>query len=109
MKEGWKYAAGGGLGGAVLALALVFGAARFGLLPASGPSIHDYLMAHPEILVDMTNKLQSDQQTQSDNAQQAAVDKLGMKAFFDPKVAFVTGPKNAKASLVEFYDYDCPY
>jgi protein-disulfide isomerase len=109
MKEGWKYAVTGGLGGAALALALVFGAAKLGWLPASGPSIHDYLLSHPDILVDMTNKLQSDEQSQSDNARQAAVDKLGTKAFFDPKLAFITGPANAKTTVVEFFDYNCPY
>ena len=109
MREGWKYAVTGGLGGAALALAVVFGAAKLGLLPASGPAIHDYLLAHPEILVDMTNQLQSDEQTQSDNARQAAVDKLGPKAFFNPKVAFITGPANAKTTVVEFFDYNCPY
>ncbi|HXM00764.1 MAG TPA: thioredoxin domain-containing protein [Rhizomicrobium sp.] len=109
MKDGWKYAVAGGFGGAVLSLALVFGAARSGLLPASGPSIRDYLMAHPEILVDMTNQLQSDEQNDADAARQAAVDKLGPKVFFDSNLAFITGPANAKDTLVEFYDYDCPY
>jgi len=109
MKEGWKYAAMGGLGGAVLAVALVFGAANLGWLPASGSAIHDYLLTHPEILVDMTDKLQNDQQDEDDRARQAAVDKLGSKAFFDPKVAFITGPAKAKTTVAEFYDYDCPY
>ena len=35
--------------------------------------------------------------------------KLGLNAFFDPKIAFVTGPADAKKSVVEFYDYNCPY
>jgi protein-disulfide isomerase len=30
-----------------------------------------------------------------------------MKAFFSPKIAFVTGPQNAKVTLVEFFDYNC--
>ncbi len=38
-----------------------------------------------------------------------ALKKIGMAPFFDPAVAFVTGPTNAKKTLVEFYDYDCPY
>jgi protein-disulfide isomerase len=35
--------------------------------------------------------------------------KVGQAAFFDPALAFVTGPADAKATLVEFYDYDCPF
>jgi protein-disulfide isomerase len=107
MNGQWKPAIAGGLGGAVLALVVVFGAATFGLLPASGPAIRDYLVAHPEILIDMTNKLQADQDSQTDAARQAAVDKLGAKAFFNPKVAFITGPATAKTTLVEFFDYNC--
>lgn len=40
---------------------------------------------------------------------EAAVAKVGIKAFFDPKIAFVTGPENAKTTLAEFFDYNCPY
>jgi protein-disulfide isomerase len=110
MKDQWTSAAAGGLGGAVLALAVVFGASYYGLLPGSSDkAMHDYLMSHPEILVDMTNKLQESQDTSEDTARQAAVDKLGKKAFFDPRLAFITGPANAKTTVVEFFDYNCPH
>lgn len=107
MNGQWKLAVAAGLGGAALAIVIVFGAAALGMLPASGTAIHDYLIAHPEVLVDMTNQLQADQDAQTDAARQTAVDKLGAKAFFNPKVAFITGPANAKSTLVEFFDYNC--
>ena len=113
MAQNWKLAALGGLGGAAIAVLIVLIMAATGTLPvsqeASDARIHDYLMRNPEILVDMTNKMQSDQTAQEDAARQVAVDKIGMQAFFDPKVAFVTGPANAKTTLVEFFDYNCPY
>ncbi|HEY8698996.1 MAG TPA: thioredoxin domain-containing protein [Rhizomicrobium sp.] len=98
--------AAAGLGGAALAIALVFSAAAFGWLPGD-VSTRRYLLAHPEILVDMSTKLQANQNAAADNARQAAIDRLGMKAFFDPKIAFITGPTRAKTTLVEFFDYNC--
>jgi protein-disulfide isomerase len=99
----------GALGGAVLALAIVFGAAAVGVFPNSDARIHDYLIAHPQILVAMTDKLQSDQQTSEDTTRQRAVDKIGLKAFFNPRLAFVMGPANARTTFVEMFDYNCPY
>jgi len=96
--------------GAVIALAGAFGAVRFGLLPMTGGSaVHDYLLAHPEVLVEASNKLQSRQDASDDASRQAAIDKLGIKPFFDSRVAFVTGPTNAGNTIVEFFDYNCPY
>jgi protein-disulfide isomerase len=111
MNSGWKFAALGALGGAALAVVIVILLAADGLLPggSSDSKIHAYLMAHTSVLQEMTDRLQADQQASEDAARQAAVDKLGMKTFFDPRVAFVTGPENAKTTVVEFYDYDCPY
>ena len=113
MAENWKLAALGGLGGAAVAVIVVLILAATGTLPASQEAsdarIHDYLMRNPEILVDMTNKMQADQAMQEDAARQAAVDKIGLEAFFNPKLAFVTGPANAKTTLIEFFDYNCPY
>ena len=110
MKTDWRLAALGSIGGAVLAVIVIFGLAYSGMLPSrSETAIHDYLMAHPEILIDMSSKLQAQQQATEDAARQAAVDKLGVKAFFNPDIAFITGPKNAKTTFVEFFDYNCPF
>ncbi len=97
--------------GALLAVAAIFAAANAGLLPggASDAHIRAYLLSHPELLAQMNDKLQANQQ-EADSAKSAAtLKKIGMAAFFDPTIAFVTGPADAKKSLVEFYDYDCPY
>ena len=109
MTDHWKSALLGGLGGAAFAFILLFGAIGLGVIPPSDAAMHDYLMAHPAILVDMQNKLQTQQDEATAGAEQAAVNKLGMKAFFDPRVAFITGPANARTTIVEFFDYNCPY
>jgi protein-disulfide isomerase len=110
MTQHIRSAAAAGFVGAIVALAGAFGAAHFGWLPvASGSAIHDYLLAHPEVLVEASNKLQAQQDASNDSSRQTAVKKLGMKAFFNRQVAFVTGPANAKTTIVEFFDYNCPY
>ncbi|MGB8366426.1 MAG: DsbA family protein [Rhizomicrobium sp.] len=111
MKSEWKTALAGGCAGALVALVVVFAAGALGLLPgrAGDAALHDYLMAHPEILVDMQTKLQAEQDAATQETQQDAVDKLGTKAFFDPRFAYITGPANAKRTVVEFFDYNCPY
>lgn len=113
MKPEWRLIVAGSIGGAVLALIVIFEFGAAGLLPANRTAteqtVHDYLIAHPDILVDMTNRLQAREQLAAETSRQKAVNKLGTKAYFDPKVAFVTGPANAKNTIVEFFDYNCPF
>jgi len=113
MANTWKLVALGGLAGAALAVAIVLILSATGTLPysqsATDARIHEYLMRNPAVLVDMSNKMQADQSAQEDAARQLAVNKIGLSRFFDPKVAFVTGPSHAKNTLVEFFDYNCPY
>jgi protein-disulfide isomerase len=102
----------GALGGATIALAIVFGASAIGLFPnreSTQQTVHDYLLANPELVQQMTDAANNKQQAAEDAASQAAIDKIGLAAYFDPKVAFVTGPANAKRTVVEFFDYNCPY
>ena len=76
--------------------------------PGNG-NIRGYLLAHPELVAEMTDRLQKQAGAADQAKAAAAMKKIGMAPFFDPKVAFVTGPADAKKSVVEFYDYNCPY
>jgi protein-disulfide isomerase len=112
MSDQWKTAGLGALGGATIALVIVFGAARMGVFQdraATEQTVHDYLLAKPEILQEVSDAYDQKQRQAEVDASQAAVDKVGLPAYFNPKVAFVTGPANAKTTIVEFFDYNCPY
>ena len=99
----------GAVGGALLGVALVLAMARHGLVPINDAQMRNYLMRHADILPAMMNRAQAMEDEKQKIAQNAAMKKIGQAAFFDPAIAFVTGPADAKSSLVEFYDYDCPY
>jgi protein-disulfide isomerase len=99
----------GAIGGALLAVAIVLTIAQKGLLPINDGQMQRYLMLHPELAPAMMEQAQALDEQKKQVAQAAAMKKVGQDALFDPAVAFVTGPANAKTSLVEFYDYDCPY
>jgi protein-disulfide isomerase len=107
--QAWKIVVAGATGGALLGVAIIFAAATAGLLPVNGNQIRSYLMGHPQLVAEMTDRLQKQQEDDQSTAQRDAMRKLGIATFFDPKVAFITGPADAKKNLVEFYDYDCPY
>jgi protein-disulfide isomerase len=71
--------------------------------------VHDYLLAHPDIIVEMTNRLDRQQAAEEDKARTDALFQIGTKALLDPKVAYVEGPANAKITVAEFFDYRCPH
>jgi protein-disulfide isomerase len=71
--------------------------------------VHDYLIGHPDILVEMSNKLEAQQTAAAQKARSDALFELGANALTDPKVAYVAGPKDAKVTVAEFFDYRCPH
>jgi protein-disulfide isomerase len=99
----------GAIGGAALAVAAVLVMAQQGLLPVNDRQMQAYLMTHPGLAVAMMNRAQQIDDLRQQAERDAALKKVGQAAFFDPAVAFVTGPADAKKTFVEFYDYDCPY
>jgi protein-disulfide isomerase len=99
----------GAIGGAAMAVAVVFIMASSGFLPINDRQLQTYLMLHPDLAPAMMGRAQQMDDAKAEARQQAAVDKAGQASLFDPKLAFVTGPANAKKTLVEFFDYDCPY
>ena len=108
MQERLKTAALGGLIGAVVAIAVMAGAVAMHIVPvASDARLQAYLLSHPKLVVQMQAMAEEQQAEEAQQAQIAQIKKLGVNKFLDPKVAFVTGPANAKNTFVEFYDYNC--
>ncbi|HJU19658.1 MAG TPA: DsbA family protein [Stellaceae bacterium] len=70
--------------------------------------VHDYLLSHPEVLVQALNeaekKLSRDAQ---DNARQALT--THRREIFDDPATPVGGNPNGDVTVVEFFDYSCPY
>jgi protein-disulfide isomerase len=71
--------------------------------------VHDYLLSHPDIIIEMSKKLDTQQAASEQKEREDALFNLGTKALLDPKVAFVTGPADAKVTVAEFFDYRCPH
>ena len=63
--------------------------------------VHDYLLAHPDILTDMADRLRANQSKAGIDADRAAIE--------TPFAGAWAGAKDADVTLVEFTDYACGY
>ncbi len=72
--------------------------------------VREYLLANPDIIVQMSNRLDAQQQSSEQKARDDALFGIGgVNALLDPKVAYVVGPSDAKVVVAEFFDYRCPH
>jgi protein-disulfide isomerase len=74
---------------------------------AFGEKVHAYLIEHPEVLVEMSAKLQEKQTAEKTKNARGAITKYRQALERDPR-DFVANP-NGSITVVEFFDYRCGY
>jgi protein-disulfide isomerase len=86
-----------------------------GILDAGKPASPDfavqareYLLANPEILVEALRQFEERQQVTEANELQTVIAERRDEIFADPGSP-VAGNRNGDVTLVEFFDYNCPY
>jgi protein-disulfide isomerase len=116
----WKSTLKLGAGGvALFALGAFATAVAIGRVPASigvwanraqiEQVVQEYLLTHPDIIIQMSNRLDAQQASAEQKARDDALFDVGRQALVDPKIAFLIGPADAKVTVAEFFDYRCPH
>jgi protein-disulfide isomerase len=96
--------------GALAVLALAACGPAAGDDKAFGAKVRAYLLAHPEVIQEASEKLQARQEAEQAAAErkaQADLPKLRAALEHDPR-DFVANPAG-KITVTEFYDYRCPH
>jgi protein-disulfide isomerase len=70
--------------------------------------IHDYLMQHPDVLIAALRAAEDKLNHESDTKATQAVAQNRREIFDDPETP-VAGNPQGNATIVEFFDYRCPY
>jgi protein-disulfide isomerase len=70
--------------------------------------VKDYIMAHPEVVQDALLELDR-RQKEAENAAVKTALKTEEKALYDTKAGVVVGNPDGDVTLIEFFDYNCPY
>ncbi|EJF77922.1 Thiol:disulfide interchange protein DsbA precursor [Candidatus Bartonella washoeensis] len=73
--------------------------------------VREYLLTHPEIMIEMQLILQEklEKQSKQESQEQASVINLLKKEIFQSPHDAVLGNPNGKRVLVDFFDYNCRY
>jgi protein-disulfide isomerase len=70
--------------------------------------IHDYLLAHPEVVLEALQAAQVKEKQKQQEASRAAI-AAHRKDLLEDAAAPIGGNPNGDVTLVEFFDYRCPY
>lgn len=70
--------------------------------------VRNYLLAHPEVIEEALNALEKHRQAELVAAQAEAIER-NRDVIFDSVNQMVLGNPRGKVTLVEFFDYNCPY
>jgi protein-disulfide isomerase len=70
--------------------------------------IRSYLLSHPEVIAEALNRLQAKQDEQDAAAAKSVLKAHIADVFHDPDSP-VGGNPNGNVTVVEFFDYNCPY
>jgi protein-disulfide isomerase len=76
--------------------------------PALDQAIHDYILAHPEVIAESLQKYQQQQEEAQKQAHAQAVKELKPQLMNAP-ASPVLGNPSGDVTVVEFLDYRCPY
>jgi protein-disulfide isomerase len=70
--------------------------------------IHDYILHHPEVIVEALQSAEEKMKAQSEESARAAVVERSRELLDDPTAPIAGNPKG-DVTIVEFFDYRCPY
>ncbi len=70
--------------------------------------IHDYILQHPEVIIEALQSAEEKVKAQSEERARAAVGERRQELLDDPSAPVAGNPKG-DVTIVEFFDYRCPY
>jgi protein-disulfide isomerase len=76
--------------------------------PQLDQAIHDYIIAHPEVLLESLRMAKNREDTEKRAAASASIPTFQKELLSDP-ISPVLGNPKGDIAVVEFFDYRCPY